>query len=129
MKELLGQVLALELMAKEVHYSYRGADFFGVHKLMDEVFSGLSDFRDEISETVFMGQGARVPTAIEVIDEASEFITVDVSMRSIVDLLDVILNKLSDGNIRVGEEKVLDDISAHCRKYRGLILAQMGVSG
>ena len=55
MKEILGQLLALELMSKEVHYSYRGADFFSVHKLMDEVFEGLSDFRDEISETVFMG--------------------------------------------------------------------------
>ena len=127
MKEILGQLLALELMSKEVHYSYRGADFFSVHKLMDEVFEGLSDFRDEVSETVFMGKGLPVPTAIEVIDDASEFIAVNVSMRSIVDLLDVILKKVSDSEISVGEEKVFDDISAHCRKYRGLILAQMGV--
>jgi starvation-inducible DNA-binding protein len=54
--ELLNQTLAdgidLQMQIKQAHWNVKGADFIGVHELLDKIASALSEDIDEIAERV-----------------------------------------------------------------------------
>lgn len=96
MRGLVYRLFALEMMSKQVHYEYVGKDFMSIHKLMDKVYDLSVESRDSVLEDYFMGIEGEVPSAIEIIDEGSEFITVEVALGSILGLITDILDYIND---------------------------------
>jgi starvation-inducible DNA-binding protein len=54
--EILNQSLAdgldLQLQIKQAHWNVKGADFIGVHELLDKIADSLRDLVDEIAERI-----------------------------------------------------------------------------
>lgn len=124
MEEILIKLFVIEQKASDVHYNFHsGNSYFAVHKLMDEVREPINSFVDEIKEVIYLGHNEPAPSSKKIVEGSLSLLTDNVELSSLVPLMDSTIQEIE--NIKpaldCGSAKVMDDISAHLLKYRGLV--------
>jgi DNA-binding ferritin-like protein len=124
MEEILIKLFAIEQKASDIHYNFKsGNSYFAVHKLMDEVREPINDFMDEIKEVIYLGHDEPAPNSKLIIDGASALLSDSLDLSYLVSLMDNAIQAIENikSELDSGSSKVVDDISAHLLKYRGLV--------
>ena len=123
MEKLLVLLQEIQDLASDIHYNYSyKAEFFSIHKLMDEVRDPVSGFVDDIKEVIYLGHGSTAPACKLISSQTVEF---PLDLLSLKNLLDDTIQHIEDikdsMQVDSGSCAVLDAISQHCLKYSGLL--------
>lgn len=107
-EKLLSMLFALKFGSADVHYYVKGDDFWGDHKLADEVRDGIDDWIDSINEVCFLGLDKEAPYSKDIIAKSMEYIPVKASesKQMFINLRKLIFDILSH------IESILPDCSA-----------------
>lgn len=128
---LAADLKRIGMSSKNLHYRYKGKEFYGMHLLADLVYD-VEKFVDDLIEVYFMGEcGCDAPrmedicrkaTEIEVIGPSDELYFVG-CLHNIVfkALRDVEQIKKDFPTIKAGTHAILDNISQKCLVAIGLL--------
>lgn len=135
MEQVISYLIAIERIAKGIHYETFGDKFYSDHLLADRIVDGLSDFVDEIFENWFMGKGDDVPQQNDVLRVATSLIpTIEGDLETDFDLLDrAIIQCLSlleveaktNDELTVGDSDLLGRIGSDLQKKHGFVLKRL----
>lgn len=124
MLEILKQLFALQQFCSDLHYNFvAGYAYFGIHKLMDEVREPLEGYMDEIKEVIYLGHSEPAPSSKSIVEGSLNLIPDVLDLHNLIGLFDLTLQHIENvkSDLDAGSAKILDDISAHLLKYRGLV--------
>ena len=68
MKEIIGYLMAIQKIAKGIHYKVHGYNFYGDHLLCDRIVDNLDGFIDDIFENYFLGHEEEAPQQREIVE-------------------------------------------------------------
>ncbi len=138
MADLLSALYCVEILADDLHYRSRGADFYGNHLLADRVKEHIPWDIDGLRETYWLGEkGMNPPRTDESMSAAAEnahTIRQGVLVEDGKSLRECLLAALAMADTKVGEVKasggftdgtgaVLDNIAQHITQGMGLVHA------
>jgi starvation-inducible DNA-binding protein len=66
----LSDAIDLQTQCKQAHWNVKGATFIALHKLLDEVYAGISEYADLLAERIVQLGGIAVGTAREVAERS-----------------------------------------------------------
>lgn len=130
MIKLVAMLEAIRIYGKDCHYTFNGTDWIGKHKYMDDITEPLSDWVDEIKESVVLAKGNLVPRGTELNAMAAEFVpeslpiddpeTLLRNLRAVISMAIDQLNRLS-AEATAGESDLYGRIGSHLQKHIGLL--------
>ena len=130
MKDLITTLQLIYVIAKTIHYNYKGDDFLSVHKYMDEITDPIQDeFIDAIKEKFFMANGDSIPSFPEIYQKVSDYCLLHNDSFSLEDLVGEIkialyrIDQLSkDSSLHAGTIDLLGKIASHFQTNIALLL-------
>ena len=114
----------------DIHYNYSASsNFFGIHKLMDEVREPINNYIDQIKEIIYLGHNEKAPVSKNILSESLTQISEFELLSDLNNLIDECLKQIEEEKVNIdsGSSKILDDIASHLLKYRGLITKSMKI--
>lgn len=130
MIKLVALLEAIRIYAKDCHYSFTGVDWIGKHKYMDDITDPLSDWIDELKESVILSRGIKVPRGTEINTMAAEYVpetlpmdnseTLLRNLRAIISMAIDQINRLS-AEASAGDSDLYGRIASHLQKHQGLL--------
>lgn len=125
MRNLIVYLTIVRETAKDIHYNYRGPDFYGVHLLMDRVADDLLDFVDQIKEKVFMYKDLPIPTGKDVMLEASQLMPETSNINELLEKLKLAIYSIEQisqsPDIDAGDNDLLGRISSDLQTKYALV--------
>lgn len=128
MLELVEQLTALQIFAKDAHYSFRGLEYKPLHEWMDEIADPLNDFLDEIKESILLRANNEVPRGVEINANAAFYVPSEIggnnreilsNVQAVIMMCHQTINGLKD--MSVGNGDILGRIDSHLEKHLGLL--------
>ena len=127
---LISYLFAIESMAKDVHYSSKGKDFYSSHLLADKVYKDIGEHIDALFETCILpyDKPKRIITYWEIAidngmvlnDYSIDFHFLMVTIQKCLDHIE-----LMQGYTK-GEQALFDNIAQDLQRKLGLITRQVG---
>ncbi len=128
--ELITQLIAVELLAKDIHYICHGEAFYAKHIFVDEM--NFDNEIDSIKEVCLLGRGIRPLQNLEyyeqyvekalTLDEKDDRANFEKLQATIKEALEMI-NNLKE--LSRGEENLIGNIAERLQKYNGLLNLQV----
>lgn len=130
MKDLIITLQLIYVIAKTIHYNYKGDNFLSVHKYMDEIADPIQDeFIDAIKEKFFMANNEPIPSFGEIYEEVTSMSKIAGEQYSIQLLFDEIriaiykIDQLSKNpSLHAGTIDLLGKIASHFQTNIALLL-------
>lgn len=131
--KLLALLEAVRIYGKDVHYSVRGTYSIAVHKYMDDIVGPISDWVDEIKESIILARGSVVPRGVDINVAAAEFVPDslpygdnDTMLRNLHAVIAETLRYIEsiakeDPQYSQGDSDLLGRISISLAKHAGLL--------
>lgn len=125
--QLILHLIIIREFAKDIHYNVSGLSAISLHKYVDEIQDGLSDYIDELKEVCLLGKNIRPLSSKEYMQEAIKYIPdlpdddkekFKVLQNVINDAL-TLINNLT--NLSVADSNLIGNIAEHLQKSVGLI--------
>lgn len=121
MKDLIVNLQIIYVIAKHIHYHYKGDNFLSIHKYMDEISNPIQDdFIDAIKEKFFMANGERVPPFSEIYQSVINYCLLHEESFLLSELLSELktalyrIDQLSrDPSLHAGTIDLLGKIASH----------------
>lgn len=133
MLDIIYQLVAIQIFAKDAHYNFKGVNFKPLHEWMDEIGDPIAEFVDEIKESVILRKGKEVPRGTVINHEAAFFVPSDMgsnakevlsNMHALLSMAHQSINGLDD--LSEGDSDLLGRIDAHLQKQIGLLNLALG---
>lgn len=133
MLDIIYQLVAIQIFAKDAHYNFKGVNFKPLHEWMDEIGDPIADFVDEIKESVILRKGKEVPRGTVINHEAAFFVPSEIgadaketlsSMHALLSMAHQTINNTPTPNM--GDGDLLGRIDAHLQKHIGLLNLALG---
>src|SRR5512140_2880579 len=70
LNQRLADAVDLQTQIKQAHWNVKGASFIALHRLLDEVYAGVSEYADLLAERIVQLGGIAVGTAREVAERS-----------------------------------------------------------
>lgn len=133
MLDIIYQLVAIQIFAKDAHYNFRGGDFKALHEWMDEIGDPLYDFVDEMKESMILRKGYEVPRGTEINQEAAFYVpsAIGDDNRQILSGLQALIAMTHQSINKVdwdsqGDSDLMGRIDAHLQKHLGLLNLALG---
>lgn len=124
MDEIVATAVAIEMLAKDLHYRAKGKAFYGIHELADLVWE-IGSKRDELNEVYFMGEKKDDPPlqvfayshAVGIVEAyVAKSNDVDSLVKNLMEVCQKMADQIemvkkNDVTLSSGTTAVLDDIS------------------
>ena len=125
MRTIISRMIAVEMLAKDLHYRAGGKSFYAIHLLSDMVWE-VRHCRDELNEIYYLGEKGGVPplqskvyeAAVRLVNAdcasgicASEEGLINLLRTTCLNLVDLIERAKKEVELKSGTIAVLDDIS------------------
>lgn len=125
MIEIIVRLFKIFGLAKDLHYTSSGPEFYGLHLMFDRIADGLLDHADRIQESYFLPRQLPPPASAEIFAKAAEY----KQAPNPAGLLELIrstiyrIDQLSADNpeLSEGDKTVLGDISADLASKAGFL--------
>ena len=124
---LICYLLAIANYAKDIHYNFPGASFYGQHLLADRFADNLYDYIDQLKEICLLGHGSQpqhsswyLRTAVDLIPESVDFRLIKDLMLNALQVIETI------EGISKGDENLLGAIAQDIQNNIGLLNIMLG---
>lgn len=133
MLDIIYQLVAIQIFAKDAHYNFRGVDFKDLHDWMDEIGDPISDFVDEMKESMILRKGKTVPRGTAINHEAAFFVPSAIGddnrqilsgMQALIAMTHQSINGI-DWDTQ-GDGDLMGRIDSHLQKHLGLLNLALG---
>lgn len=135
MNKILSHLSCIEILADDLHYRASGPAFYATHLLADVVKKPVGGFMDDLRETYWLGELGALPPQTDVTFEDAASIAKSIRLRITVPdnrelealkdalniLAHVVEEEKTNSSLLSGTVSILDAISAHALKMRGLL--------
>lgn len=130
MFNLIERLMIIYYIAKDIHYSASGLDFYSIHLLMDKISDGIYDKIDEIKEVYYLGNGTLPPTNKEIIESVAislpEFDNYKDGINVLIDVLSGTIDHckklVEDLSESKSVQSIIDDICNSLMLKYGLLM-------
>ena len=125
MKEIIVRLYKIFGLAKDLHYTSSGPEFYGLHLMFDRIADGLLDHADRIQESYFMPRQLPPPSSAEIFAKAAEGKQAPSAagllelIRSTIYRIDQLTAETPD--FSEGDKTILGDISADLAAKAGFL--------
>ena len=114
MKDILVRLYMIFGIAKDLHYSSSGSNFYGLHLMYDRIADGLIDAADRIQESYFLARNLPAIPASEIFLQAASHpdSTGSVLRETITSTIYTIDEMSKSPELSEGDKSMIGDISA-----------------
>lgn len=131
--KLLALLEAIRIYGKDAHYGVRGTYSIAIHEYMDDIVGPITDWADEIKESIIMARGVPVPRGTAINAAASEYVPEslpyddnDTILRNLLAVIEMAVREIetsakTDPDYNQGTGDLLGRISISLAKHVGLI--------
>lgn len=138
MKELLANMLTVTYFARDLHYRWKGPEFYAVHLLADRI-ADFGTASDDIKECFYLGFNRTEPPLETDIASASVEEYREIAQKASCPLcrasealartICLVESAKRTEGLPAGVHAILDGISQHAVTMRGLVLRTMPADG
>ena len=132
MNDILCLLLAIRMIAKDIHYMAFGQPFYSDHLLADNIQEDIDKFMDEINEVHYLGKGNDAPKSSYVLSGAMKYIpeiysNLDNAWLILGKSIDMTLEKIDEINeqdvmLSMGDKDLLGRIANYLQQKNGFII-------
>lgn len=130
MQVILADIKRIGMVAKNMHYRYRGKEFYGMHLLADLV-ADIANLSDDLIEVYYMGEQQSDPPVMEdlcrlaldtgVHGPRNDMYYVGALRTLCLKTIDDVEKAKKDIEVKAGTQAILDNISQKCLVAVGLL--------
>ena len=104
-------------------------DTNSLYKLMDEVREPISGFADDIKEIIYLGHGEPAPSSKKIVEGSLSLLSEGIDLSHLISLMTKTIQDVENikSELDSGSAKLMDDISAHLLKYKGLVSKSLDI--
>jgi DNA-binding ferritin-like protein len=126
MKEIIALLNSIYGVAKDLHYSASGNEFYGLHLMYDEIADGIMDSIDEIKENYYLFNNLPVPDSKEIFTISASQISITSTIAELGELIKGCIDTIDEvcknnDTLTEGNKSMLGDISNDLSKKLGFI--------
>lgn len=129
--KLIIQLMAVQSLCKDIHYTCKGESFYSKHLLVDRIQENLNEYIDTIKEIFFLAKGEIPESSAIYLANASNIIPPTKSedkqnFENLQELIIAVMQTLENINTKTkGESSLIDSISQDLQQSLGLVNRQL----